>query len=47
MNATLTINNVEYKATIRASDRQVKSIIVEVMANKHYYLEAQVNAVNI
>jgi hypothetical protein len=42
LDAVLTINNVEYKATLRASDRDIKSVIIEVFADKHYFLDAQV-----
>jgi hypothetical protein len=42
IDATVTVDNVEYKATVRASDRDIKSLVVEVLAGKHYLLEAQV-----
>jgi hypothetical protein len=42
LDAVLTINNVEYKATLRASDRDIKSVVIEVFADKHYFLDAQV-----
>ena len=42
IDAALTINDVEYKATLRASDREIKTVVVEIFADKHYFLDAQV-----
>ena len=47
LDAKVVINDVEYKATVRASDRDTKSFVVDVFAGKHYQLEAEVRGLKL